>query len=108
MNRKGDISITILVLGVVALCFLTIFSFITFGINFSESFAGVGLIETMEAFDEEKSFFERTDFLRIGGENFEQENLNVSVRDGKLIGEVYDEGLFFGEDRRLVRVEYSG
>lgn len=56
MNKKADIPITILVIGVFALCVLTIFSFISNNNDSQKTFAGVGLIETMYSFEKEISF----------------------------------------------------
>ena len=47
MNRKGDIPITILVIGVIAVCILTIFSFMMSKSDIDETFVGAGLIETI-------------------------------------------------------------
>ena len=57
-NKKADISITILVLGVVALCFLTLLSFANK--SNKADFAGVGLIETMKSVAEESGFYSKT------------------------------------------------
>jgi len=53
INKRGDIPITILVIGVVAVCIFTLYSFI-FSINQqSESFIGAGTIETIYSVQEE-------------------------------------------------------
>ena len=62
MNKKADISIAILVLGVVALCFLVLMSFFYQSSQISNSFLGVGLIETIKAVDEEQRFLENSEF----------------------------------------------
>jgi len=58
-NKKGDIPVTILVLGVVMVCVLAILSFIFFGPNLTKGFAYVGGVEEV-AFDMEQiSFYEK-------------------------------------------------
>ena len=52
-NKRGDIPITILVIGVVAVCFLTIFIFLNSENKKKENFVGPGLIETIYSMQEE-------------------------------------------------------
>jgi len=56
MNRKGDIPVTILVLGVIAVCALAIFSFYSSSVLVKDSFVGVGIVERLNAFAEEVRF----------------------------------------------------
>lgn len=44
-NKKGDIPVTILVIGVFVVCTLAIFSFIHASLVINKSFVGVGLME---------------------------------------------------------------
>jgi hypothetical protein len=46
-NRRGDIPITILVIGIFAVCTLAILSFISSTISLRNSFVGIDLIEKM-------------------------------------------------------------
>jgi len=55
-NKRGDIPITILVIGVIAICVLTIFSFYNGVKKQKESFVGAGLIETIYSIQEEIEF----------------------------------------------------
>ena len=55
-NRKGDIPITILVIGVLIICALAIFSFFSSVIKMSNSFVGIGLTEKMNSQIEERTF----------------------------------------------------
>lgn len=48
-NKKGDIPITILVIGVVAVCALALLSFLSSSFNIGQSFAGVALMEEMNS-----------------------------------------------------------
>ncbi|MBU2053225.1 MAG: hypothetical protein V1788_02185 [Nanoarchaeota archaeon] len=56
MNRRGDIPVVVLVIGVVAICSLAIFSFITFSKVSDKSNLGVELFEDTHA-DLEKFYF---------------------------------------------------
>jgi len=44
-NKRGDIPITILVIGVFAVCMLAVLSFITNTISLRNSFVGIDLVE---------------------------------------------------------------
>ena len=45
MNNKGDLPVTILVIGVLAVCAFAIFSFIYSSFQISKSFVGLELVE---------------------------------------------------------------
>ena len=55
-NRRGDIPVTILVLGVVAICAMAIASFLISNNNIRNSFVGIGLVEQMNSQIENKTF----------------------------------------------------
>jgi|TARA_B100002003_G_scaffold153457_1_gene142242 polynucleotide 5'-kinase involved in rRNA processing len=57
-NKKADIPVTILVIGVFAICSMAIFSFIYSTNNIQKDFVGVGLIETINSIEEEIKFYE--------------------------------------------------
>ncbi|GBE19807.1 hypothetical protein BMS3Abin17_00536 [archaeon BMS3Abin17] len=57
LNRKGDIPVTILVLGVVAICILAILSFYSSKIKIEDSFESVGKIEEMNSQIENNTFY---------------------------------------------------
>ena len=100
MNRKADISITIFVLGVVALCFLTIFSFILVNNDRSDDFFGIGLIETMNSIDEE---IKLNDFETDYNNQFESGNVKITIENGKV-----KEGTYTNrEGKVLVKVIYE-
>jgi hypothetical protein len=100
-KKKADISITILVLGVVALCFLTIMSFASK--NNKADLAGVGLIETMKSFAEENAFYSETGFKSEDYKNGKllRGNVEISPQGNDLIG-TYKKG-----GKTLARVEYK-
>ena len=91
MNKRADISITILVLGIVALCFLTIFSFITSERGDEGSIIGIGLMETMHSISEEQKFYNdpETDFEGVYGNLYEKGNVRVEIIGEKILGEYF-------------------
>jgi hypothetical protein len=54
-NRRGDIPITILVVGVVLICSIGLISFVSSTTKVRTSFAGIGLVEQLDAQIEENS-----------------------------------------------------
>ena len=58
-NRRGDIPITILVIGILLVCALALFSFLSSTTKVRNSFVGLGLIEQMNSQIEENSFYGR-------------------------------------------------
>jgi len=71
MNKKGDIPITILVIGVFAICSLALLSFLNSDIQTENSFVGIGLIEKMNSQIEEYSVYKNSENLNIKMENGE-------------------------------------
>lgn len=104
MNKRADISITILVLGVVAISILTIFSFINSRDNVGEDFLGIGLIETMNSISEEINFYNSQNKFKSGDyENkvFEKGNVKIITRENIM------EGNYIKDGKTLVRVIYK-
>jgi hypothetical protein len=108
-NKKGDIPITILVIGVVAVCVLTIFSFVFADSKQRETFAGAGLIEAMYSFEEEnrlanseeiKGFVERELFAIASG------GWTTIRRKGNVIKGFYSP-LNYDKDKSLISIEYT-
>ncbi len=56
MNNKGDIPLTVLVVGIFLVCCIAIFSFIFSTINARNTFVGIGTIEDINAQLEQKAF----------------------------------------------------
>ena len=101
-NKRADISITILVLGVVAISILTIFSFINSKYEINEDFLGIGLIETMNSIEEEIKFNDKTEFESTDYKNvFERGNVIIEI-DGNIM-----EGYYPDKEKRMVFVEYK-
>lgn len=73
MNKRGDITITILVLGVLAICFLALISFYMADLDTSDTFDGIRLIEKVLIKDEQGEAKE-TDFT---GRNYFKETKGI-------------------------------
>jgi hypothetical protein len=56
MNKKGDLPVTILVIGVFAICGLALLSFFNSTIQIKKSFVGIDLMEEMNYKIEEGNF----------------------------------------------------
>ncbi|GAI63275.1 unnamed protein product [marine sediment metagenome] len=56
-NKKADIPVTILVIGVFAICALAIVSFLSSSFNFSHSFTGISEMEEMNSKIDEYYFY---------------------------------------------------
>tara|TARA_Y100000310_G_C20402871_1_gene678249 strand:+ start:179 stop:538 length:360 start_codon:yes stop_codon:yes gene_type:complete len=115
LNKKGDISIIILVIGIIAICFLTIFSFIKAGNNVEESFVGIGLIETMNSIEEEQDFYDKSGFKGDYRESFTKQEFfgtsAISIKSNGLEGRYSVKGTGFldfinPKEKILVKVIY--
>ena len=62
MNKKGDIPVTILVIGVIAVCALALFSFYYSSVSVRNSFMGIDIIENLNSFAEEIKFNQEMQF----------------------------------------------
>ena len=97
-NKKGDIPITILVIGVLGVCILTLFSFSN-GVNKQEkTFVGPGLIETIYSIQEQ---------IKFG--NFGEEILNPFEKKGVKINFEENEinAEYFGKGKVLISIKYE-
>ena len=102
-NKKADISIAILVLGVVALCFLTLLSFSKKNSDVESSFAGIGLIETVKSIAEENAFYSQTEFSSGDYMNNQLSRGNVKI---EVNGNIID-GSYAKSGTSLARVTYK-
>jgi hypothetical protein len=105
MNKRGDVPITILVIGVFAICVLTIFSFMFVANKVGNNFSGVGLIESVYATKEEVQFKQT---LGLETEKvFENGNSVIEVGDNVITGNYSSNTEFFGSEKKtLFFVEY--
>ncbi len=59
-NKRGDIPITILVIGILAICILAIFSFYSSDRNVKDDFSSVGIIEKVLIAKEKISLYNKS------------------------------------------------
>jgi len=100
-NKRADIPVTILVLGVVGVCILTIISFVNSGNDVSEDFLGIGLIETMLSIQEELSFYSNPETEFTSGdydERFERGNVEIFIGGSNVIS-----GSYTTTEQRFIR-----
>ena len=100
MNKRGDISITLLVMGVFAACTLTLFSFYISGVDRKETGLKIGIMEKINSLAEEIKFYKNPE---IG-------------KDPKEVMEIFDKGITDGNilftginngDNYKINAEYS-
>ena len=123
MNKRGDISITLLVLGVFTVCTLTLFSFYISGVDGKETALKVGIVEKINSLAEEIKFYKNPeigknpeDVMEIFDAGITEGNINfVGIREGETykIKSEYSErdlelfGFGLGERKVLFSIEYS-
>ena len=117
MNKRADIPVTILVIGVVGICILAILSFVGSNKDNESNFLGIGLIETMLSIEEELKLYSNEE-LNIKGiyediEFIELKNIKI-ITDGKKVLEgTYSvternfPNIFTTKEKVLVWVEYK-
>jgi len=99
LKKKGDIPITILVIGVVAVCILTIFSFWYLQDKKNKTFVGAGLIETIYSIQEENKLNTFPSFQEKN--NFEKNNVKIDFNEDKITAK------YVSGEKVLVEIEYT-
>lgn len=117
MNKRADISIVILVIGIIAVCFLAILSFVKLNRDISDNFLGIGLIETMNSVEEEFNLYdEKNEFRGDYGNVFEREGffgkVKININDENVNGvyiakETGFLNLFYTEEKTIINVTYK-
>ena len=123
MDKKGDISTTILVIGVFAICGLALLSFYLSGIDSKETFSRLEIINKVNSIADEIKFYRNPEINKKPEEIMEifqaktsDENLAYSaVKDGDnykvtavLYESKYDLIFFgFGEKKPVFTAEYA-
>ena len=90
MNKKGDITVTIFVIGVIALCFFALISFYISNLDISDNFSKIQLIEKISTKIESGSPSDGD----IDGRNYYKESSSSSSM------------WFFGDKKLLFEVMY--
>ena len=122
-NKKGDISTTILVVGVFAICSLALLSFYFSGIDSKETFSRLEIIKKVNSIADEIKFYKNPEInknpeeiLEIFQAKTSNENLIYSATgDGnnyKITATLYENkysliGFGFGERIPVFSVEYA-
>jgi len=89
-NKKADVPVMILVLGVLAICGVVLLSFELSMSRFQEDFIGVGVVETARAVAEEIKIDEEKNFGQFPKPEYtiKKKDREVRIRTGKLLVEV--------------------
>lgn len=122
-NKRGDISTTILVLGIFAVCSLAIFSFYSSTSSFKENFSGIFVVQKIDSFGEKVKFYQKQEIgknpeevMDIFGREIVEGDFSFS---GEKIGEDYVLtgdfskrnfelfGFGIGERKSLIYAEYT-
>jgi len=114
-NKKADIPVTILVIGIVAICIFAILSFVNSSRKIQESFVGVGLIETIISIEEEIRFDNKIGLGKFSepvifelGKPF-QKYVKIIVDKNQIKGNytTWERGLLKKKYKTWVSVEYE-
>lgn len=104
MNKKADITITILVIGVVAICALALLSFLSSSFKHEQSFIGVAQMEEMGSKIQQYNFYKSQGI----SENELKELLDIKEdEDGEYLHlEKKSSKFLFWKDEFLFSVKY--
>ncbi len=96
-NKRADIPITILVLGVFVICALAVTSFMIFKIEGSKDSLGVELFQEINTDIEKFNFYQNTDFSSIES----AEKINATISRNQLIIEKNNTKIFVRYTKNL-------
>lgn len=114
-NKRGDVPITILVIGIVAICIFAILSFVSSSRKIQENFVGIGLIESIISIEEEIRFDETKQLGKFSepvifelGKPF-QKYVKIIVDENQIKGNytTWEKGLLKKKYKTWVSVEYE-
>lgn len=101
-NKRGDISITILVIGVIAICAFALLSFLNASFYARQKFVGIEEMNFLEFQIEEYYFYKEKGFSN------EEIGLIINIEDNKISVERNFQKLFgLAGEEFLFSVEYS-
>jgi len=123
MNKKGDVSTTILVIGVFAICGLALLSFYLSGIDSKETFSRLDIIKNVNSIADEIRFYKNPEInknpeeiMEIFGKEIQKGSIVYSAKKeggnykitAILYEDKYDFVIFgFGEKIPVFSVEYT-
>ncbi|MDO8528868.1 MAG: hypothetical protein Q7S06_03180 [Nanoarchaeota archaeon] len=106
-NKKGDIPIVVLVLGVFFICMMVLGSFFFFQNRINRTFVGTGIIEKAIAVEDKYYFYKSTEKF---SEQDIEEILGIQIEEGRryiFIEEKTRQGIFgLGEEKVVAYVKY--
>jgi len=111
-NKNGDVPITILVIGVFAVCSMALFSFYISGISGKETFLRVGIIEQTNSIANEIKFYKSSEIeknpeelMDIFKNSNSEENFVIS---GKKENEIYEiNATYFENEIRIFGFDFG-
>ena len=100
-NKRGDLPVTILVIGVILVSALALFSFLTSSFSSGQSFKGISLMEELNAKIDAYYFY------RNSGVSEDRINEILGIKDGKIFleAEPYTNP-FGGKQKFSFSIEY--
>jgi hypothetical protein len=81
MNKRGDVTVTMLVIGVFAVCTLALISFFQSSVEIRNSFVGLDLVEKMNADIESYGFSQKDNLKDLAETN--KDGLNLFSEEKK-------------------------
>ncbi len=99
-NKRGDLPVTILVIGVVLICGLALFSFLASGIKTGQSLLGVSQIEEMNSKIDEYYFYKK---MEISDQEIEK---ILEIENGAMFIEKTPSNIF-KKEKFLFSVKYN-
>lgn len=122
-NKKGDVSITILVVGVFAICSLALLSFYFSGIDSKETFSRLEIIKKVNSIADEIRFYKNSEISEnpeeimeaFGAKNGDGDLIYSAKKEGdayKITAVLYENKynlivFGFGEKKPVFTVEYT-
>ena len=86
INKRGDIPVTVLVLGVVAVCILAVFLFYTSDRNVKKEFSAVNIVENVKMIREKATLYQNLGYSQGQIDDF----LDIINKDTERYYEVND------------------
>ena len=110
MNKRGDIPVTILVIGVIAVCTLALFSFYYSSVSVRDSFIGIDIIENLNSFAEELKFSQEMQkegpTAIIDSLNKKYSNSKKNFNIGESNGNIYIEAKYSEKKEEIFSAKY--
>ena len=116
-NKKGDLPITILVIGVFVVCTLALLNFYIETISDKNFFEGVILIEKVRELSENIKFYNRLEkknsleLTGLSGKGIEKGNFKFegreSEKDYEISGTLFETKYIIFEGKKIASVEYN-